>query len=527
MPTDDAGKLLERAAGRPVRDLDVDALWDAGRARRRAKRAIPAVVAALGVVAVAVVGSPWSAAPSGPTISPASQAPADREVPTSRPALTVRERDVTVLAAASTDDPSLKGHVVVDESGLVAVWQMAEVDGDPPPLADGAAALVVFDRETRSTCHATADVAGVEITSDGIARVLLQPLATGMCSAGEAREGFTAYVVAIPLSIGSDLSGADVRRLAAASGPAQRTLFADVADVPVTDSSRPSIAATEGAIAVGSDLLVPGAGGWWLADGVLPVPTDLLVAGDPESGWVVSVSGTGRSDGRTRVTLVRHGQTVPIDTEPDEFAGGVTAVEWHGDRFVFVARPHETSTDLWTPVLTLDPASGRWAAMPGLPTVATWSWATSLVTDGTRLTAIVGGVAFAWSGPDGEWQPEEAPSLDGTAFDVTAVGGLGVLVAVDYDGRAAIREGAQWSEPINTGLAPSECPPTLTAAGGSVFVAKCWEAAILELPNRRWRTFELAPETELAAVSSIDGGFVVATSTGEGNQPLQMVTPDE
>lgn len=104
-----------------------------------------------------------------------------------------------VIAAAATRDASLKGHVVRDSDGLAAVWQTANVSGDPPVLPPRTVGAFVIGREAQSTCRSVDDVVGVEVRR-GVVVVQLDPDGAFVqpCPGPEGAHAWTAFVVAIP-----------------------------------------------------------------------------------------------------------------------------------------------------------------------------------------------------------------------------------------------------------------------------------------------------------------------------------------
>jgi hypothetical protein len=117
--------------------------------------------------------------------------------------------EVTPLAAAASTDPSLKGHVVRDTATLAQVWNMADIEGEPPTLPDGTVGILVFAREAESTCRSPDDVVGVEIAA-GEVIVLLDPQGEFLrpCPGPEGAHAWTAFALAIPDQYDHDLTGA-------------------------------------------------------------------------------------------------------------------------------------------------------------------------------------------------------------------------------------------------------------------------------------------------------------------------------
>lgn len=211
--------LVRNAASQPSRTPSFEELWRRGRRRRRRAQVASAgtglAVAALVVVVAASVltsgedGSSVILHPAGPpTSTPESDDDAGNQV------VQLESAEYETLAAASTDDASLKGHVVRDTRGLAAVWRMADVSGEPPVLPPKAVGVFVITRDTWSTCRSVDDVVGVQITG-GIVVVQLdrngafrQP-----CPGPPGAGGWTAFAVAIPDSYADDhgLTGARVR----------------------------------------------------------------------------------------------------------------------------------------------------------------------------------------------------------------------------------------------------------------------------------------------------------------------------
>lgn len=115
---------------------------------------------------------------------------------------------IQTLAAAATDDPSLKGHVVLDSQGLASVWEMASVSGAPPTLPDGTIGVFVIARQAESTCRSTDDVLGVRV--DDMATVLLDRDGEFMrqCPGPDGSHAYTAFVIAIPDAYADQLGGA-------------------------------------------------------------------------------------------------------------------------------------------------------------------------------------------------------------------------------------------------------------------------------------------------------------------------------
>ncbi|MFA9445139.1 hypothetical protein [Egicoccus sp. AB-alg6-2] len=135
----------------------------------------------------------------------------------------VDDAEVVRLAAAPTDDPSLKDAVVSDAEGLRGLWRMADIDGEAPTLPAGTVGIFVIARHAESTCRATTDVTGVEI-DNGVAVVLLDPNGEFLrpCPGPDGSGAWTAFAVAIPDHYDVGLTGAS-SRLAAASQPSSET----------------------------------------------------------------------------------------------------------------------------------------------------------------------------------------------------------------------------------------------------------------------------------------------------------------
>lgn len=211
--------VVRNAAAPPCRTPNFEELWRRGRRRRRRVRVASAatglaVVALVVVVAASVLragddGSSVVFQPAGPPAStPGSDDASGDQV------VQLESAEFEVLAAASTGDASLKGHVVRDSRGLAAVWRMADVSGEPPVLPPKAVGVFVITRDTWSTCRSVDDVVGVEITG-GVVVVQLdrngafrQP-----CPGPPGAGGWTAFAVAIPDTYdnGHGLTGARAR----------------------------------------------------------------------------------------------------------------------------------------------------------------------------------------------------------------------------------------------------------------------------------------------------------------------------
>jgi N-acetylneuraminic acid mutarotase len=93
----------------------------------------------------------------------AAYVPGDHTGPRNGPTEPARTlRDFEMLTAAPTNDESFHGGVVRDERELKALWKRARVWGDPPPLRDGSAALVIVYRDN-VVCPIGSDLLGVEV----------------------------------------------------------------------------------------------------------------------------------------------------------------------------------------------------------------------------------------------------------------------------------------------------------------------------------------------------------------------------
>lgn len=117
-----------------------------------------------------------------------------------------------VLAAAPTNDPSLKGHVFREADGAQSLWAMADVAGTAPMLPEGTVGVFVVARDAESTCRSTEDVIGVEIV-DGLVVVVLDPDGDFVrpCPGPSGAHAFTAFTVAIPDHYDDGLTGAEAR----------------------------------------------------------------------------------------------------------------------------------------------------------------------------------------------------------------------------------------------------------------------------------------------------------------------------
>lgn len=117
-----------------------------------------------------------------------------------------------VLAAAATNDPSLKGHVFREADGAQSLWEMADVAGTAPELPAGTVGVFVVARDAESTCRSTEDVVAVEIV-EGLVVVVLDPEGDDLrpCPGPAGANAFTAFTVAIPDQYDEGLSGAESR----------------------------------------------------------------------------------------------------------------------------------------------------------------------------------------------------------------------------------------------------------------------------------------------------------------------------
>lgn len=125
--------------------------------------------------------------------------PTPRNAEASRPDVRLRPGQYETLAAAATQDATLKGHVVRDTDGLRGVWRMANTSGSPPELRPGTVGVVVFAREAQSTCRSVDDVVGVKIVAGQVV-VELDPDGAFVqpCPGPDGAHAWTTFVVAIP-----------------------------------------------------------------------------------------------------------------------------------------------------------------------------------------------------------------------------------------------------------------------------------------------------------------------------------------
>lgn len=278
--------------------------------------------------------------------------------------------DFTVLAAARTEDPSLKGAVYRDVDGADALWEMADVAGPAPTLPVGTVGAFAIARDVANVCRGPGDIVGVEVV-DGVVVLVLDPdLDLAACPGRSGEDAWTAFVVAIPeLYDDGSLTGATTRIAGSDTGeascPAITRFGKRAVDIGITYDYQPSTSPDE--LATWVDAVVLGT----LTGESRLIEPGSADAGNPFVGYEVEVREVLRGDAP------------------------------HPDRFhVFVE---------YSPVY-VDGADLESVATPGVP-VTVFGYEDTRLGDDAMLAAPMEGLVtgcpgeplLGWFGTDGEW----------------------------------------------------------------------------------------------------------------------------
>lgn len=264
----------------------------------------------------------------------------------------------------------------------------------------------------------------------------------------------------------------------------------ELPDALSTDEPREVVVAKGGigVFALGRNLVVSEGDAWSVHEDVLPRVPEVLAVGDPGGEkWILAATGS------TITVFDRELRPRTIEDVPEPLWAGALGAAWNGEAFVLVG-PAEDRND-GNHAYLLDPGSGDFAEVGRAPLSANRPWNSSVVATvdavllvGTWLDPnsnapgrpTLGAAALA-HGSD-EWQMVPGGSLSPQSADAVAVGDHAVVL--DYEGRAAQLGPTGWGEPVETGLAPSECGAELALGNGTVLAAGCHQVASYDLAGR-------------------------------------------
>jgi hypothetical protein len=443
------------------------------------------------------------------------------------------------LAAAAMNDPSLKGHVVTDGDTLPALWQMADVVGQPPALPSGMLAAVVFARQVRSTCRSVDDVVGVEIRKDGVVVVELDPDGSFLqpCPGPPGARAWTAFMVAIPDTYNElGLTGAtariatsDATESQAASGhdceadarkPEPTGMWTRLAPPPVEGEEGGALAsvpfegvffATEAETA-NVALLNPATGQWSCVEpapvqGKVPVKaaaapdTLLLWNGDYAASYDADAqswrrSGTPPGQGRALAALVVEDRLL-VWWQTRGGVDATTGAAWNW------------RTNEWTSLppapVALNDATAVWS---GRQAYLIGSWL-----DGRNKARAEHAVAVAYDPQRDSWEMLPPTQLSPQASSAAWVSGK--LLAWDYELNAREYDEASngWRDLPPLPLSDGECQPHSAVVGRALFASYCRQAAVWDADTSKWS--QVTVPAEIGQVVAADGVIVTVTLHGD------------
>lgn len=224
---------------------------------------------------------------------------------------------------------------------------------------------------------------------------------------------------------------------------------------------------------------------------------------------------------------------------PDVLPGGVLGAAWSDGGFVVIGMAAFADRD--SPAYRLDPSTGTWTRLPGVPLAVNRPWNSSVVSTADGSVVVTGawlagnnaparptlGAAILPSGDD-VWQRVDGGVLSPQAADAAPVGHR--VVVVDHEGNAAWVSDGGWTRRVPTGAAAGECPPQLAVSRNTVLSIACHQGLLHDAASGTWQLIALptTDDTSLDAAVGTNGGFLVprVRLTVSDPEPLDLMMLD-